>query len=131
MPQTTSPHHVEYRVGGQLIGYQDDGVVTYKPDDDREAGQRLRHVTACMKQLGAFRSGFLVTLDGELPNLIWGASEALADRGEVECLQRLRFQIRCLVPVFPPGTVLLYRGLALRLFGSDHPGSIITTAPAR
>lgn len=121
---------MEYKMNDQHIGYEDGGVVTYEPRRHRRARRRLRPVVDCMSQLGAFDRGFLVTLDGELPNLVWGATAAQASHGEAEALRILRAQIRGATgPV--PGTVLLYRGVALRLFGSDHPGSIVTTVPAR
>jgi hypothetical protein len=123
----------EYRVNGQLVGYVEGSVVTHKPDDDGSAGWRLHIVGGCLIDLGVSSRGFLLTLDGELPNLIWGADEELAAGDRVRCLRTLRTQIRNRYGrlSLPHDTVLLYRGAALRLFGSDHPGSIVTTVPAR
>ena len=123
----------EYRVNGQLAGYVQGHVVTYKPDDDGGAGWRLQIVGGCLIDLGVSSQGFLLTLDGELPNLIWGADEALAAGDRARRLRTLRTQIRNRYGrlTLPDDTVLLYRGVALRLFGSNHPGSIVTTELAR
>jgi hypothetical protein len=123
---------MEYTVDGQQIGYLDAGVVTYRPDD-HQTREVLQVVVACMNQLGLIDSGFLVTLDGNLPNLIWGAGNATAGCDEAGYLRAVRLEIdaRYGTLVLPHDTVLLYRGVALRLFGSDHPGSIVTTVPAR
>ena len=128
---------MDFKVDGRQVGYTEGGtVITRGFNDHRDAVRTLETVAGRMQILHAVDAGFRVTLDGQLP-ITWSLPQEQAASGPIEYLRRLRADIRDWDSAgdtgfgLPPDAILIYRGLTMRLFGSDHPGSIITTAPAR